>query len=327
MNPNKSLISIDDNENKIKQFLMDLIVEPRIKALQWSQITHQTPNLKIGYPGQHLASLITGMTGVKTGARGDDLVDGTEVKSCSRVDQLDKCKDCDEKVLRVESVCPKCNSVNIQRNNDSKWLFTIRNENDLSVLTKQVERVFLIISDYLDFESGNFDDIRIQAFEIWTHSQRNQNFNVLMSSYYEEIYSTHKQKNHQKTPAPKNFWPYSFQFYMCNPIKVFSCVIKNANTIPDISIHHLVKPDASRFQIQSELMPISLLNDIEIEKIVKNHADTRLEKYKKLDKLTKAHIKEIYRVIPFVTEDMRTHFDLRKTGKISEAKLPYLRGQ
>ena len=83
MKPEAKYITISDNKNRIEQLLMELVLEPRIKALVWSQITRQTPNMKIGYPGQHLASLITGVEGSRTGARGDDLVDGTEVKSCS----------------------------------------------------------------------------------------------------------------------------------------------------------------------------------------------------------------------------------------------------
>ena len=94
MRPNKKFITIKDTENKIKAFLNELVLQPRINAIKWSRITKQTPNIKIGYPGQHLASLITGMEGERTGARGNDLIDGSEVKSCSRIDQLDLCKDC-----------------------------------------------------------------------------------------------------------------------------------------------------------------------------------------------------------------------------------------
>lgn len=309
MIPNKNLITIDDNENKIKQFLTDLIIEPRIKALYWSQITNQTPNLKVGYPAQHLASLITGMKGVKTGARGDDLIDGTEIKACSRLDQLDKCKNCNEKILRTEEICPSCNSINIKRNNDSKWLFTIRNENDLTVLTNHVERILLIISDYPYFNSNNFEDIRIQAFEIWTHSNRNKNFKILMDNYYANIYLAHKARNFNKTPAPKNFWPYSFQFYMCNPVKTFSCIITNANTQPFISINYYVRPNDNRTFIESEPMPFDVLNP--------------QEKY---------HIMNIfpqinYQAYPFITEQMRAYLSLRDTDIISEAKTPYIRGQ
>ncbi len=81
-----------------KALLQELVLQPRLKALEWSKVTKQTPNIKIGYPGQHLASLITGIEGSRTGARGDDLRDGTEVKSCSRVDQLDTCSNCDSSI-------------------------------------------------------------------------------------------------------------------------------------------------------------------------------------------------------------------------------------
>lgn len=97
MKPKTELITITDNETKIVKLLQELVLQPRLLALEWSKITKQTPNMKIGYPGQHLASLITGIEGARTGARGDDLRDGTEVKSCSRVDQLDTCVACKTK--------------------------------------------------------------------------------------------------------------------------------------------------------------------------------------------------------------------------------------
>jgi hypothetical protein len=164
MLPKKELITIQNNKELIEKLLIELVLQPRIKALEWSEITKQTPNMKIGYPGQHLASLVLGMEGTKTGARGNDIVDGSEVKSCSRVDQLDTCNDCDEKVLRIESNCPNCGSINVKRMDDSKWLFTIRSENDLKVLTQDVDRVVLTLADYPEFDKGNFQDLRFQVF-------------------------------------------------------------------------------------------------------------------------------------------------------------------
>src|SRR3989338_8087274 len=88
MQPNKKLVTISDNLKQINQLLSELVLQPRINAIKWSAITKQTPNIRIGYPGQHLASLIAGMEGERTGARGNDLIDGSEVKSCSRIDAL-----------------------------------------------------------------------------------------------------------------------------------------------------------------------------------------------------------------------------------------------
>ena len=131
MQPNTQLITIGDNQKLINEFLHDLIIKPRLDIHKWSKITKQTPTLKIGYIGQHLTSLILGMEGGRTGARGHDIIDGTEVKSCTKVDQADKCKDCDERVMRTEEECPHCGSRNIDRKDDSKWLFSIRTEEEL----------------------------------------------------------------------------------------------------------------------------------------------------------------------------------------------------
>jgi len=151
MTPKIELITIKDNQNKIKQLLEQLVLLPRLKALEWSHITKQTPNMKIGYPGQHLASLITGMEGSRTGARGDDLKDGTEVKSCSRVDQLDSCMECGTKVLRIETVCHSCGSSRLKRMDDSKWLFSIKSNmlvigTDGNKSSQLIAPVFVVIS-------------------------------------------------------------------------------------------------------------------------------------------------------------------------------------
>lgn len=309
MLPNKKLITIDNNQELIKELLFDLVLEPRIKALKWSQITKQSPNLKVGYPGQHLASLVVGMVGEKTGARGNDITDGSEVKSCSRIDQLDNCKDCKSKVLRIENSCQNCNSLNINRMDDSKWLFTIRSENDLKVLTQDVDRIILVIADYPAFNERNFEDLRFQFFEIWTKSPRNKHFVTLMTNYYEKIYLEHKKKNSNKTPAPKNFWPYSYQFYMCNPIKILNCIVKNANTKPEINIDYYVSPQTDRNLLASELMPIVLLKQEEL-KIIASERDVSIE-----------HLKEN---MPFISEELRLLLTLRDTDKASETT-PYQR--
>ena len=166
MIPNQDLIKIDNNIEQIVKFLQDLIIKPRVDIRYWSEITKQTPTLKIGYIGQHLSSLILGMEGGRTGARGHDIIDGTEVKSCTKVDQSDKCKDCGERLMRSETVCFNCGSENIKRNDDSKWLFSIRSLDELNQY-KQLDRVFLLISDYPNFRDNDFTSVRFEAFEIY----------------------------------------------------------------------------------------------------------------------------------------------------------------
>lgn len=330
MKPVKKHITIGNNINRIKKLIKELVLTPRIKALQWSKLTKQTPNMKIGYPGQHLASLVVGMEGRKTGARGNDIVDGSEVKSCSRVDPLDTCINktkkgkCNEKVSRYEHTCPKCGSNKILRGNDSKWLFTIRNKADLKLLTEGVNRIVLILADYPNFDQSDFNVIRFQVFEIWTHSKRCSEFKKLMTNYYNNIYSSHKKKDSNKTPAPKNFWPYSFQFYKCNPIKVFSCIVTNANIRPRISNIFYVKPNVNRNTLKSELMPTSVLTKDELpslKKIIKKvpariirknlSKGKRIEAFKLEIRSNKFNKKKIEELMPFINEELRSYLPLR----------------
>lgn len=331
MKPNKKFITIDDNLSKIKTLLDELVLQPRINAIRWSLITKQTPNIKIGYPGQHLASLITGMEGERTGARGNDLIDGSEVKSCSRIDQLDICKDCSSPVARLEKICSNCGSEKVGRKNDSKWLFSIRSEDELDFLIHGVGRVFLVIGDYPNFESDDFETLRFQAFEVWPENKRNYRFTEIMTNYYNKIYLAHKKKNASKNPAPKNFWPYQYQFYICNPILVFSCLVTNATTNPRIEVKHYLDPSVDRAKQKSILMPSSILKDLEINlifkkaprsEVIKMIKKDHLDKLRRIKKLT---LKEKQEMFIGINEELRKVLPLRDTDKISTSKTKYLR--
>jgi predicted RNA-binding Zn-ribbon protein involved in translation (DUF1610 family) len=331
MKPKPEYITIDDNLNKIVQLLDELVLTPRLKALKWSKLTKQTPNMKIGYPGQHLASLITGVEGARTGARGDDLIDGTEVKSCSRVDQLDTCNACENKVLRIEALCPHCGSDDIKRMNDSKWLFGIKSENELKLLTKDIDRVLLTLADYPYFSENDFDTIRFQAFEIWNRIDRHSHFTNLMTNYYNKIFLEHIRRNPNKTPAPKNFWPYSYQFYLCNPIKVFNCVVSQANTTPSIKIDFYVEPLQDRSLLIPEPMPTDLLTVEEWNQLIDNAPEYTLNSqilegrtYSELLE-NRQNKSELVTILPFIDENTRGFLDLRDTDKASEAKATYIR--
>ncbi len=335
MKPNNKFIKIDDNHNRILKLLKELVLDPRVKALDWSKLTKQTPNMKIGYPGQHLASLITGVEGVRTGARGDDLEDGTEIKSCSRVDQLDNCKECKKKLLRIELACPHCGSKKINRMNDSKWLFSVKSEDELDLLTNKIERVFLTISDYPNYDKGDFSSIRFQAFELWNNGKRHSNFKILMENYYHKIFIEHIKKNPKKTPAPKNFWPFSYQFYLCNPVKVFEAIVENADLKPKIDIKLLVSPKEDRSTLISEPMPIELLNHDELRTIVAQENEYEInyqlkngytfDTFNELISKKKLDKEEVKKALPFINENTRARLLLRDTDKIAEEKQKYQR--
>lgn len=331
MQPNKKLITIGDNLNKIKRLLDEIVLQPRLNAIKWSAITKQTPNIKIGYPGQHLASLIAGMEGERTGARGNDLVDGSEVKSCSRIDQLDICRDCKAPVARLEDKCPACYSSNIERKNDSKWLFGIRNEDELNLLLHGVKRVLLVIGDYPNFNKEDFNTLRFQAFEIWPEHPRHARFGEIMSNYFYKIYLAHKKKNPAKTPAPKNFWPYQYQFYMCNPIPTFACIIENANSHPRIKILYYVEPHTDRAKLPSVVMPPEILKDIEIALIFKQAKITEIERNlkpglkKRAKQIKSLSTAEKKKALAGIDETLRSYLPLRDTDRIATAKKKYTR--
>lgn len=331
MQPNSKFVTINDNIAKIKQLLSDLVLQPRLNAIRWSAITKQTPNIKIGYPGQHLASLITGIEGERTGARGNDLIDGSEVKSCSRIDQLDICEKCKAPVARLETKCSGCGSSNIVRKNDSKWLFSIRNTSDLDFLIHGVKRVLLVLGDYPNFENGDYDTLRFQSFEIWPESSRNARFSKIMSNYYQKIYLAHKKKNPDKTPAPKNFWPYQYQFYICNPILTFSCLVKSANTNPAITVSHYIEPTLDRSKTPSVLMPTDIITEKEIDLILKKASKKELQSMikpdfqDKLNKLKNLSHKEKQAAFIGIDENLRAYLPLRDTDKITSAKTKYAR--
>jgi len=276
---NKIGIKID--EDKIREFINDMILEPRKKALKWSEITKQTPALNIGYPAQHLASLLTGYEGKRSGARGDDISDGTEVRACNRVDQVDECQSCGEKVMRSENSCSSCGCQKIKRKNDSKWLFTIRSEKELHELLV-TKRVLLLLTDYPDFEKNNFDKIRIRAFELYPQDERHSKFVEIMKNYYYDIYSKNLERNPKKVPAPKNFWPESYQFYLSNPIKIFECNISSVNENPCIDSIYFISPEADRKNLISENLPKSLLKKEELTLVSQVKSDFLNENEKKV---------------------------------------------
>lgn len=265
MTDNPAQIAIQDNIRNIKKMLLELILNPRRDLLKWARVTKQTPNTKIGYTGQHFASLVTGVEGTRTGARGHDLSDRSEVKSCSRVDQLDKCKACNVAVARVETECPKCGATNIKRNNDSKWLISVKSRSELDILLNHVPRVVLILSDYLNYEKQDWDTIQFQVFEVWPKERRHVNFRRLMENYLYQIYEPHIEQNPNKNPAPKNLWPYSFQFFMCNPVRTFHCIAENVLEDVQLKVLEYVEPLADRTIIEPVPMPLSVLNVDEIE--------------------------------------------------------------
>lgn len=316
MTPDVSKITIYDNLKKIEQFINEIIVSPKKSLKAWASITNQTPAAKIGYIGQHLASLITGVPGTGSGARGDDLADGSEVKSCNKIDQVDKCRDCGARVMRFENTCPECSSTRIDRKDDSKWLFSVRDEHELNQYLN-MDRVVLILMDYPNFKQHDFKDIRITCYEIYPKEPRMKVFGELITNHYYNIYLS--KLTHNEKTNPMNLHPTLIQFYKCNPIKVFSCIIKDIDTNPIIQIDResYVDPFAIRDSTLKPIpMPSSLLKRNEWE-ILFDSADFDTEIFpllteeKSEESLRSTLFKDLPTYLPFLDETLRNYIPLR----------------
>lgn len=73
-----------------KLLIEEQVVKQRNLLSHWSIITAQSSMIDTGYIAQHLVSLQTQIAGQGMRGKGDDLYDGSEVKSANFLDSLDK---------------------------------------------------------------------------------------------------------------------------------------------------------------------------------------------------------------------------------------------
>ena len=165
-----------------EQLIRDLYIDLRRRINGWAAITKQTAQARMGYVGQHLVSIVTGHPGGRSGARGRDLVmspaEYGEIKTCYRVDQLGKCNNCGAAAASIEQECSECGSDDIKRNDDSKWLISIRhNDEYASILEPKVYYLVLF-----DFENMQKPDM-VRA-SIWSVDPLDPDFAFCMIDYW-----------------------------------------------------------------------------------------------------------------------------------------------
>ena len=223
--------------------LTDLYVRLRRDLMQWAAVTHQTPQPRMGYVGQHLVSIVTGYPGGRSGARGDDLKlpNGQvgEIKCCYRVDQLGSCRRCGTAVANMEKICPneECGGADLQRKDDSKWLLTTKNEKELRDLFIPA-CYFLVLFEFVDLQES--DDIDVRIFDV---DPRSLGFSLCMIDYFFNI------RARSASTAPFNLWPNSPKLLMMKPRMIYWSVIKADDTIDtkvfpgrDPSVLHSLEP-------------------------------------------------------------------------------------
>jgi len=273
--------TFETSEDLIKECIKDLYLDPRNLIRKWSQITNQTCQIRFAYPGQHIASVITGIKGIGTAARGDDLSDGSEVKTCSRADQLSECKSCGAKVLVWQKECPICGSRDINIKTDSHWIFSIKSEDELDLLLNKIPRIILIL---FDKESIDTDDIRLRA---WVIDPKHEYVREFFNDYF---YNNYMKKTN---PAPCNLHPLNFDFYMMEPKLIFHAEINIEDKTVEIKYWDVQNP-------KLEKMPISLLKEQEIRDIFKEELARGM------------NIKEIVKNFPYIPNDKRKRLKMRE---------------
>lgn len=222
---NYKLGTIEASEALIK----DLYIDLRTKVNAWSEITQQTPQARMGYIGQHLVSVVTGYPGGKSGARGYDLVISQnqygEIKTCYRVDQLGACNKCSAVVSSLETECAVCGSSDINRKDDSKWLISIRNDDEFTRILDPQYYYFVLFEFESIYDNTNNNIIA----SIWEVNPKNKGFAYCMMDYYLNIRSKSTSK------APFNMWPYALKFALTEPTLIYrSKITMEGDIITDI---------------------------------------------------------------------------------------------
>lgn len=85
-----SILSLEDRKNLASELLTEQVITQRNKLTHWSIITGQSAQIDTGYVAQHLASLITQISGQAMRGKGVDLIDSSEIKAANFLDSLDK---------------------------------------------------------------------------------------------------------------------------------------------------------------------------------------------------------------------------------------------
>lgn len=80
----------DERLELSRMLIQEQVLDQRNRLNRWSTVTAQSSQIDTGYIAQHLVSLQTQIPGQGMRGKGDDLSDGSEVKSANFLDSLDK---------------------------------------------------------------------------------------------------------------------------------------------------------------------------------------------------------------------------------------------
>jgi hypothetical protein len=88
--PDLASLTLEQRGEYAVRLLREQVVEQRKNLHFWRMLTGQPAQIDTGYIAQHLVSIVTGIRGGGFRGKGEDLEDGSEVKSANFLDALDK---------------------------------------------------------------------------------------------------------------------------------------------------------------------------------------------------------------------------------------------
>ena len=143
-----TLFTKEQRKDLATELLEEQVIRQRKKLNHWSTITAQSAQIDTGYIAQHLVSLQTQIPGQGMRGKGDDLCDGSEVKSANFLDSMDKKEAELRKVSEAVSQLRRDKSVSLVE-------AIVEALRDLNFLDVKFEMNFELLSDYT---SNGIDD-------------------------------------------------------------------------------------------------------------------------------------------------------------------------
>ena len=153
------------------------------------------------------------------------------------------------------------------------------------------------------------------GYEIYPKEERMNVFNELIDNHYWKIYRP-KADTGGKT-NPMNLHPWSFQFYKCNPIMTFQCLIKDIDGTPQTEVAYFVSPESRRSEkYESIPMPSSLLKESEWSTLLsianyENDIRPLLSHHISKEDFEQGNIRMKSTLLPFLDEKLRGYIPLR----------------
>ena len=83
-------LSIDQRTSLLEQLFVDLFGQAHVTLQKWGALTGQSAQVDTGYIAQFVASIVMGEPGQGFRGKGDDLADGSEVKSAANISGVDR---------------------------------------------------------------------------------------------------------------------------------------------------------------------------------------------------------------------------------------------